>query len=174
MRVRVWRKITALIGSNELHVQAITYHEKDLCVEVAAEELIDSIETVCNEYQVNPQLLQVVEEKEVVEKKFVSHLLASHCPITGQPDWASVEIAWKGRWGLVPSSLKRYFVSFREHADYHETCAERIFSDLKTVLQPEFLVVKCFFTRRGGIDINPCRFFGLEPDGVFNQRFWRQ
>lgn len=92
-----------------------------------------------------------------------SHLLKSNCPVTGQPDWASIWIGWQGR-GLKPESLLRYIVSYRQHQDFHESCVERIFTDLVSVGQPQSLWVYARYTRRGGLDINPYR--SLQPMGV--------
>lgn len=86
-----------------------------------------------------------------------SHLLRSLCPVTGQPDWGSVLIEYSGNRRLQPESLLRYLVSFREHQDFHEHCAERIYCDLSQLLQPESLSVQARYLRRGGLDINPCR-----------------
>ena len=85
-----------------------------------------------------------------------SHLLKSNCPVTGQPDWASI---WLGMKGVkpCPQSLLRYIVSFRNHQDFHESCVERIYSDLSEVFEPSQLWVYARYTRRGGLDINPFR-----------------
>lgn len=58
---------------------------------------------------------------------------------------------------LDPASLLAYLVSFRQHADFHEQCVERIFLDLQKCLQPEYLTVYARYVRRGGLDINPYR-----------------
>jgi 7-cyano-7-deazaguanine reductase len=58
----------------------------------------------------------------------------------------------------------RYLVSFREHAEFHEQCVERIFVDLMARCRPHSLSVEARYTRRGGLDINPWRATpGLEP-----------
>lgn len=88
-----------------------------------------------------------------------SNLLKSNCPVTGQPDWASIWIHWKGE-ALMQSSLLEYIISFRRHQDFHESCVERIYADLWTTIQPEDLWVYARFTRRGGLDINPFRSAG--------------
>jgi 7-cyano-7-deazaguanine reductase len=92
----------------------------------------------------------------VVEESLVTHLFKSNCPVTGQPDWASLQVHYhgprRGRDGLL-----RYLVSFREHADFHEHCVERIFRDLLALPDMEKLSVYARFTRRGGLDINPFR-----------------
>ncbi|MEO8187052.1 MAG: NADPH-dependent 7-cyano-7-deazaguanine reductase QueF [Burkholderiaceae bacterium] len=85
-----------------------------------------------------------------------SDLLKSNCPVTGQPDWASVRIGYRGpRIGRI--GLLRYLVSFREHAEFHEQCVERIFVDLMARCRPQALSVEARYTRRGGLDINPWR-----------------
>lgn len=91
-----------------------------------------------------------------VERTLVSHRLRSLCPVTGQPDWATLMLRWKGV-DLHTESLLTYIDSFREHQEFHEQCVERIFIDLCAVLQPERLVIAAFYQRRGGIDITPWR-----------------
>jgi 7-cyano-7-deazaguanine reductase len=70
------------------------------------------------------------------------------------------------------ASLLAYLVSFRQHADFHEQCVERIFLDLQRLLQPEQLTVYARYVRRGGLDINPYRSStAITPD---NRRLVRQ
>lgn len=85
-----------------------------------------------------------------------SNLLKSNCPVTGQPDWASVHIAYRGA-RIDPAGLLRYLVSFRDHAEFHEQCVERIFVDVMARCSPQSLSVEARYTRRGGLDINPWR-----------------
>jgi 7-cyano-7-deazaguanine reductase len=92
----------------------------------------------------------------VVEEKLVSHLFKSNCPVTGQPDWASVQIHYQGA-RLARDGLLRYLVSYREHDDFHEHCVEQIFMDILARCAPSRLSVYARYTRRGGLDINPFR-----------------
>lgn len=92
----------------------------------------------------------------VVEEVLTSALLKSNCPVTGQPDWASVDIAYRGP-AIDRTGLLRYLVSFRNHAEFHEQCVERIFADLSARCAPQWLSVHARYTRRGGLDINPVR-----------------
>ncbi len=92
----------------------------------------------------------------VVEEKLVSHVFKSNCPVTGQPDWASLQVHYHGA-RLGRDGLLRYLVSFREHADFHEHCVERIFRDIMDKCAPDKLSVYARYTRRGGLDINPFR-----------------
>ena len=91
-----------------------------------------------------------------VEETLTSSVLKSNCPVTGQPDWARVTIAYRGP-RLDRAALLRYLVSFRDHAEFHEQCVERIFTDLIARAQPRSLSVEARYTRRGGLDINPWR-----------------
>jgi len=98
-----------------------------------------------------------------VREVLVSHLLRSNCPVTGQPDWGSVQIAYTGR-RIDHAGLLRYLVSFRNHSEFHEQCAERIFVDISARCAPEALSVYARYTRRGGLDINPFR--STDPESV--------
>ena len=91
-----------------------------------------------------------------VAETLVSHLLRSNCPVTGQPDWGSVQIAYRGA-PIDHAGLLRYLVSFRTHNEFHEQCVERIFVDLMQRCAPQQLSVYARYTRRGGLDINPFR-----------------
>lgn len=92
----------------------------------------------------------------VIEETLVSHLLRSLCPVTGQPDWASVRIHYQGP-AINHTALLRYICSFRQHQGFHEQCIERLFCELWQHCHPITLSVEGRFTRRGGLDINPFR-----------------
>ena len=92
----------------------------------------------------------------VVEESLVSDLLRSNCPVTGQPDWGSVRIAYRGP-KIDAAGLLRYLVSFRNHNEFHEQCVERIYVDIMARCHPQSLSVYARYTRRGGLDINPFR-----------------
>jgi len=94
-----------------------------------------------------------------VAEALVTRLFRSVCPVTGQPDYASLQLRYRGR-RIDRAGLLRYFVSFRRHAGFHEHCVERIFVDVWERCRPEALAVYARFTRRGGIDINPFRTSG--------------
>ncbi len=91
-----------------------------------------------------------------VEEVLYSNLLRSNCPVTGQPDWGTVFIRYRGA-KVCQSSLLTYIISYRTHSGFHEQCVEQIFSDIWQQLKPEALAVHAQYTRRGGLDINPCR-----------------
>ena len=91
-----------------------------------------------------------------VSEVVYSRLLKSNCPVTAQPDWATVTIDYTGP-QLDHAALLQYIVSFRNHCEFHEQCVERIFNDLMTRAAPARLSVVARYTRRGGLDINPWR-----------------
>lgn len=101
------------------------------------------------------QLLQS-EPGQEVDETLTSRLFRSNCPITGQPDWASVQIHYRGP-RIDHAGLLRYLISYRHHSGFHEQCVEQIFTDIQQRCTPQTLDVYACFTRRGGLDINPWR-----------------
>jgi len=119
-------------------------------------DCIDHQDIEINSYDFDHTLLADATEDVIVSETLHSHLLKSNCLITNQPDWGSVEIAYRGA-KINREALLRYIVSFREHNEFHEQCVERIFTDISRYCQPESLTVFARYTRRGGLDINPYR-----------------
>ena len=77
------------------------------------------------------------------------------CPITGQPDFATITISYVPDEKLVESkSLKLYLFSFREHGDFHEDVVNIIMEDLIKLLDPKYIEVWGRFLPRGGISID--------------------
>jgi 7-cyano-7-deazaguanine reductase len=107
-----------------------------------------------------------------VSETLVSHLLKSNCPVTAQPDWASVVISYQGA-AIERAGLLRYIVSYRNHDEFHEQCVERMFRDLLARCAPDQLSVSARYTRRGGLDINPWRGNAAQL-AVPNRRLLRQ
>ncbi|QIB64367.1 NADPH-dependent 7-cyano-7-deazaguanine reductase QueF [Kineobactrum salinum] len=93
---------------------------------------------------------------DIREEQLYSHLLRSLCPVTGQPDWATVWLHYRGP-ALDHAALLSYILAYREHQEFHEQCVERMFRDIHSHCQPDFLHLQAFYTRRGGLDINPFR-----------------
>lgn len=133
-------------------------------------ELIDNLDVECSVYQLDAGLL-AVDDALPVKGAVHSHLLRSNCPVTGQPDFASVFIRWTGA-AINPRSLLQYIVSYRRHKGFHEQVVEQMFVDILRTCEPKGLTVYARFTRRGGIDINPFRSNFEEP--LPNLRLWRQ
>ncbi|WP_028583139.1 NADPH-dependent 7-cyano-7-deazaguanine reductase QueF [Desulfogranum mediterraneum] len=136
----------------------------------AAGHCIDQLSADHYVYSVEPTLLDH-DEGWVEEETLHSHILRTNCPVTGQPDWATVEICYSGR-KIEQRGLLAYLVSFRTHSGYHENCVETIFTDILHRLGPTALTVVGRFTRRGGLDINPCR--SSTGQGFANHRLLRQ
>ncbi len=88
---------------------------------------------------------------------FYSHLLRSNCPVTNQPDWGTLAVSISSEKTIDNANMLRYILSFRQHNGFHEQCVEQIFADLTQYYEPSALMVRAWYTRRGGIDINPCR-----------------
>jgi 7-cyano-7-deazaguanine reductase len=115
---------------------------------------IDDLDITVAHYEPAPELLS--SQGENVTETLISHLLKSNCPVTGQPDWASVQISYSGP-KIDEEGLLGYLISYREHGDFHEQCVETIFMDILERCQPEELTVYARYVRRGGLDINPYR-----------------
>ncbi len=133
---------------------------------------IDDLDVDIRSHGVDPNLLAVQEE--TGHEILSSHLFKSYCPITRQPDWASVFIEYRGRKVDHPALLK-YLCSYRDHEGFAEECCEKIFLDFLSRGTPEELLVGCFYTRRGGIDINPVRCsYEVDPCDIRKYRLIRQ
>jgi 7-cyano-7-deazaguanine reductase len=96
-----------------------------------------------------------------VDETLCTRLVRAVCPVTGQPDYASVQVRYRGP-RIDGPGLLAYLVSFRRHPGFHEHCVERIFADVWQRCAPRALSVYARFTRRGGLDINPFRGHGFD------------
>jgi len=129
-------------------IGALPVHELDgACIDDAARDIAD---------YGPPNPAYLVTSDDCADETLVSHLFRSNCPVTGQPDWASVQVRYRGP-RIARDGLLRYLVSFRTHSGFHEQCVERIFLDLLARCRPDALSVYARYTRRGGLDINPWR-----------------
>ena len=103
------------------------------------------LETFINKHQDNDYFV-----------KFNCPEFTSLCPITGQPDFATITISYVPDIKMVESkSLKLYLFSFRNHGDFHEDCVNIIMKDLIKLMEPKYIEVWGKFTPRGGISIDP-------------------
>ena len=123
---------------------------------------LDRLDIECTHTQPAPELLKAVHHEAPVSEVLVSNLLKSNCLVTGQPDWASVQISYSGP-QIDQEGLLQYLVSFRNHNEFHEQCVERIFTDIWRQCRPTKLSVYARYTRRGGLDINPFRTSHPQP-----------
>ena len=153
------RDLSAAAGS-DVAVTLFDVEDAALAVQAPAGICVDKLDVEARIYQPDAGLLKLSSEPErqgaAVEETLYSHLLRSNCPVTGQPDWATVSVEYRGP-ALDRKSLLAYIVSFREHQDFHEHCVERIYCDLQKLADFEKLTVCARYTRRGGLDINPLR-----------------
>lgn len=106
--------------------------------------------------------------------KFNAPEFTSLCPMTGQPDFASIYISYVPKDFLVESkSLKLYLFSFRNHGDFHEDCVNIILNDLIKLLDPYYIEVWGKFTPRGGISIDPYVNYG-KTDTRWEEIAWER
>ncbi|WP_447555779.1 NADPH-dependent 7-cyano-7-deazaguanine reductase QueF [Vreelandella sp. EE22] len=126
-------------------------------------ECLDDLDITVDDYIPSAEHLKA--DGEIIEETLYSHLLKSNCPVTGQPDWGSVMIRYKGP-RIDREGLLRYLIGFRQHQDFHEHCVEHIFTDLMAHAEPTELLVLARYVRRGGLDISPWRATpGMEAPG---------
>ncbi|MDR1809119.1 MAG: preQ(1) synthase [Prevotella sp.] len=93
----------------------------------------------------------------------------SLCPITGQPDFATIHINYLPAEKMVESkSLKLYLFSFRNHGAFHEDCVNIIMKDLLKLMSPKYIEVTGLFTPRGGISIYPYCNYG-QPGTAYEE-----
>jgi 7-cyano-7-deazaguanine reductase len=101
----------------------------------------------------------------------------SLCPITGQPDFATIYIDYIPDMKMVESkSLKLYLFSFRNHGAFHEDCVNIIMKDLIRLMEPKYIEVTGIFTPRGGIRIYPyCNYGkpGTKYEALAEQRLFQ-
>lgn len=117
---------------------------------------LDALDIAVDRYEVDASLLTLVDQGKTVSETLYSHLLRSRCPVTGQPDWATLVVRYEGA-PIAHEGLLRYLIGYRNHQGFHEQLVEQIYCDIKRQCQPDKLTVYGRFTRRGGIDINPWR-----------------
>ena len=125
-----------------------------------AGQCLDLLPLTIDDYALSAQWL--VAAGPVATQSVYTRLFRSVCPVTGQPDYGSVQIRYHGP-KIDPTGLLAYLVSFRRHPGFHEHSVERIFADIWQRCSPDTLSVYARFTRRGGLDINPFRTSGVEP-----------
>jgi 7-cyano-7-deazaguanine reductase len=164
-RARVERDVTDCVGA-KVAVTLLDAHDIERHgIAVLPGESLDDQRIEASVYREPAAAMLQAGIGRVVEETLSTRLFRSVCPVTGQPDWASVVLAYRGP-AIDHAALLRYLVAYREHPDFHEACVERIFCDVMARCKPEGLSVHARFLRRGGIDINPWRAtprFGAAP-----------
>jgi len=154
-----------------VQVKLLRLDEASHSITTLGGKCLDELDIECVSYLPDPSTLST--SGETVEEKVHTNLLKSNCLVTGQPDWGSVEISYRGK-KIDHEGLLKYIVSLRDHNEFHEQCVERIFCDIQRICRPEWLTVYARYTRRGGLDINPYRTNKPGPLEVSSIRLIRQ
>ena len=120
----------------------------------------------------SPEILEAFDNKHPENDywvRFECPEFTSLCPITGQPDFATILIDYIPAQRMVESkSLKIYLFSFRNHGGFHEDCVNVIMKDLIALMNPKYIEVTGLFTARGGISIHPFANWG-QPSTKFEE-----
>ncbi|HBP42728.1 MAG: NADPH-dependent 7-cyano-7-deazaguanine reductase QueF [Vreelandella alkaliphila] len=154
------RDLAAAAGA-AVSVELLAVDDAELAPQRLPGECLDDLDIDISDY--TPSAAHLAVSEEIVEETLHSHLLKSNCPVTGQPDWGSVLIRYKGP-KIDREGLLRYLIGYRQHQDFHEHCVEHIFTDLMQLAKPDELLVLARYVRRGGLDISPWRATpGLTP-----------
>ena len=128
-------------------------------------------------YDYAPECLETFENKHPGNDywvKFNCPEFTSLCPITGQPDFATIYIAYVPDVRMVESkSLKLYLFSFRNHGDFHEDVVNIIMKDLIHLMDPRYIEVWGKFLQRGGISIDPYANYG-RPGTKYEELAWER
>ncbi len=156
---RISADLTARAGA-PVGVEVLTLADSTLAISELPGHCIDEVRPAAVPAAPSRSVLQVANDSG--RAQLFSHSLRSLCPVTAQPDWATLLIEIEGQ---LPenASLLAYILSFSNHQEFHEQCAERVYADLQAVLEPEYLSVQALYTRRGGLDINPWRCSEAKP-----------
>lgn len=152
--------LDAISSGNEADSGFLIDHPQGKCIDQALDDLPGKVELI-----EHPDASLLAEDTDVSalldqeEKQYqlYSNLLRSNCPVTNQPDWGTLAIDITTSQNIDEAKLLTYILSFRQHNGFHEQCVEQIFADLSQRYSPSKLMVRAWYTRRGGIDINPCR-----------------
>jgi 7-cyano-7-deazaguanine reductase len=128
----------------------------------------------------DPKVLEVFPNRHTDTDYFVKFNcpeFTSLCPITNQPDFATIYISYVPDEKIVESkSLKLYLFSYRNHGDFHENCIVTIMKDLKAIMEPKYIEVWGKFLPRGGLSIDPYANYGKKGtrwEEVANQRLFQ-
>ncbi|MEM9171333.1 MAG: preQ(1) synthase [Pseudomonadota bacterium] len=81
-----------------------------------------------------------------------THEFTCHCPMTDQPDFATIHVEYIPNLKCVElKSLKLYFWSYRDEGAFHEKVTGQILNDLVSAIDPRFMRVTSDFNVRGGV-----------------------
>jgi len=172
VRQRIQADLSRASGKS-VHVEILPVRPAfELSCQALAGHCIDDLDIEIDTYDPAPERLRTTEPAPFVRETLVSELLKSNCPVTGQPDWASLQIRYAGP-RIDREGLLAYIVSLRRHNEFHELCVEKIYGEIMRRCQPQELLVYARYTRRGGLDINPWR-ASHRPESIGQARTLRQ
>jgi 7-cyano-7-deazaguanine reductase len=154
LRATIERDLATTIGA-EISLDLLDPADPSLAGATLQGQNLDSLDVSVGHSEPGADMI-LVDNARQLEERLYSHLLRSLCPVTGQPDWASVWLHYRGA-ALDHAALLTYLIAYRQHQEFHEQCVERMFQDIYHRCCPEFLHIQAFYTRRGGLDINPFR-----------------
>ena len=156
--------------------ETVTEIKKDI---TRASEGLNNLGNKNTKYATNytPEVLETFDNKHPDHDYFVKFNcpeFTSLCPITGQPDFATIYISYIPDKKMVESkSLKLYLFSFRNHGDFNEDCVNIIMNDLIKLMNPKYIEVWGKFLPRGGISIDPYCNYG-RPDTKWEKLAWER
>ena len=122
---------------------------------------LDGFSTKIEQFTYDPDILRLAPRAESGTEAhwaYRFHAFRSLCPVTQQPDWATINIKGIGI-APDPEAIYRYLVSFRDHTGFHEQVVCMITQDILETSKTEALAVQGEFYRRGGIAIVPTRIY---------------
>ena len=168
VRAQIQRDVSGVCGE-EVEVRLSPVHAAPSSSPAEAfGHCLDALEIAVTRFSARSELPGVLAGA-CVRERLHSHLLRSLCPVTGQPDYATLVIDYEGA-PIDRAGLLRYLVGFRMTACFHEQLIEQVYLDLAEHCAPTTLRVMGLFCRRGGIDIVPVRsstpWHGTPPRGV--------
>jgi len=167
------KDLSKILGTDDVKISLYDFSKKIKYNKIKKNLWLDKAKVKIDEYKPNSKLIELEDgNKKIIER--YSNSLITNCPITKQPDYATIYLKYKSNLFINDASLLKYIASFREHYDFHESSCERIFMDIFNKLNPKILIVKCFYNRRGGIEINPVRFIGEKVSDKEFYHYWRQ
>lgn len=127
---------------------------------------------IAYEFNYQPELLEAFENDHPHRDYFVKFNcpeFTTMCPMTNQPDFATIYLSYIPDKKMVESkSLKLYLFSYRNHGGFHEDSINTIMDDLIELMDPRYIEVWGKFTPRGGISIDPYCNYG-KPGTKFEQ-----
>ena len=156
--------VTPVVG---VHLGYSTVKQGEMAYFTQLELAIDHTALTFDQVNEDPEILvnedlNLLNPFDFTQIAVQTSLLRSNCRVTNQPDWGDVYIAMEAESVPTYESLAQYIVSMRKENHFHEEICECIFKRLSDKYKPKNLVVACFYTRRGGIDINPVRYTSEE------------